>query len=191
MTAPTATSSVESNGRSVDLVVPDGPAAFNGVAAEARTEILSTLGVWSGGVARQRHLAAPARTAPALAEFLLANVGWSAVQPSIGDLTAQIARTVAAARRAAFPDPVRRITVPTRRFRQGRHSRRSSARRRRSPPARAAWQQLKPSQGRPVRTPGSIFSPFSRTPWRESSRRRTMQTDTGSGRVVFGTRAAS
>lgn len=84
---------------------------FNGFAAEARTKILTILGSWSGLVGRQRHRPEPARTVSLQADFLLANLSWVASHPTVGTLTVEVARTVTTARRAAFPDPVKRIAV--------------------------------------------------------------------------------
>lgn len=91
-----------------------GPArglALNGFAAEARTQILATLGSWSGLVAQERGFAAPARQAPALADFLLSSLPWLACHPAVGDLSEEVARTVSTARRAARPDAVKKVVV--------------------------------------------------------------------------------
>lgn len=91
-----------------------GPArglVLNGFAAEARTEILTLLGSWSGLVAAERRFPSPARRAIALADFLVDNLTWLASHPAVGDLSAEVARTVRTARRAAYPDAVKRVVV--------------------------------------------------------------------------------
>jgi hypothetical protein len=101
--------------RGVNEKVTGGPLppgmALNSFAAEARTEILSILGSWSGLVAQQCRVPTPSRQAAALAGFLLANLTWLASHPAAGDLSAEVERTVKVARRAAYPDYVKRIVV--------------------------------------------------------------------------------
>ncbi|MEU7067641.1 hypothetical protein [Streptomyces sp. NPDC046161] len=84
---------------------------FNGAAADVRARIVSVLGSWSGLVAQQRGLAAPPRTAPALTSFLLRHADWLAAHPAAAEASEEVARLVRAGRRAAFPDPARRIRL--------------------------------------------------------------------------------
>jgi hypothetical protein len=84
---------------------------FNSAAAEARTEIVTTLASWSGLVADERRLEAPERQVQLLANFLLANLAWLASHPAVVDLSVATARTVRLARQAAHPDSVKRIVV--------------------------------------------------------------------------------
>lgn len=84
---------------------------LNDFAAEARLRIVTTLASWCGLVAERRRVPAPARKVAVLAEFLLANLGWLVSHPAAADLSAEVARAVAMARRAAYPDSVKRIVV--------------------------------------------------------------------------------
>lgn len=85
--------------------------AFNSVAAEARTEIVTTLASWSGLVADERRIEAPPRQVRLLANFLLANLAWLASHPGAPDVSVATARAVDSARRAAYPDAVKRVVV--------------------------------------------------------------------------------
>lgn len=85
--------------------------ALNGCAADARSRVVTTLASWSGLVADERRLAPPVRQVGPLAEFLLVNLFWLARHPAVGDLTAEVDQAVEAARRAAYPDPVKRVDV--------------------------------------------------------------------------------
>jgi hypothetical protein len=94
--------------------ITGGPApglVLNDFAAEARMQILTTLASWSGLVTDQRRVPAPARQVAVLADFLLANLTWLLSHPVVADASAEMARTVTMARRAAYPDSVKRIVV--------------------------------------------------------------------------------
>lgn len=85
--------------------------ALNCSVADARTQILVVLSSWSGLIAEERQFTVPSRQVPALADFLLVNLCWLAGHPAAGSLSAEIAQTRTIARRAAFPEPIRRIPV--------------------------------------------------------------------------------
>jgi hypothetical protein len=84
---------------------------LNDFAAEVRREIVTTLASWSGLVAEQRRIPAPVRQVGVLADFLLASMTWLGSHPAAADASAEVARTVARARRAAYPDSVKRVVV--------------------------------------------------------------------------------
>lgn len=84
---------------------------LNGAAAEARTRIVTVLACWSGLVPEARRSPAPIRRVVPLADFLLANLSWLASHSTVPDLSAEVARTIKIARRAAYPDSVRRVVI--------------------------------------------------------------------------------
>jgi len=84
---------------------------FNSAAAEARSCILSVLASWSGLVAQERRVSAPARTAATLAEFLLTHCQWIAAHEAAPELTGEIRQLVRRASMVAFPSRPRSISV--------------------------------------------------------------------------------
>lgn len=84
---------------------------FNSAAADARSAMLSVLASWSGLVADERRISAPARSVPALASFLLTHAEWLAAHEAAAELTSEIRQIVSAASRAAFPSRCQRIFV--------------------------------------------------------------------------------
>lgn len=84
---------------------------FNVAAAEVRAAILGVLGSWSGMVAAERSVTPPRRTVRALARFLGRHVDWLAAQDTATEVTEEIAQLARSARRAAYPDPVRRVEI--------------------------------------------------------------------------------
>ncbi|MFF4830211.1 hypothetical protein [Streptomyces sp. NPDC001315] len=84
---------------------------FNADAAEARKAILATLGSWSGLVAAERRVPAPRRVVRVLADFLVLHAPWLAGHPAVAELTEEIARSAARARRVAHPDLNRKVRI--------------------------------------------------------------------------------
>lgn len=84
---------------------------FNGAAADVRAEIVRCLSSWCGLVAEGRQLTAPERAVWVLAAFLHRNADWLAAHPAAAEATEEIARLTGRARRVAYPDRVRRLTV--------------------------------------------------------------------------------
>ncbi|MGW1790630.1 hypothetical protein ACWCOY_23010 [Streptomyces tubercidicus] len=84
---------------------------FNGAALEVRTQMLATLGSWSGLVAQQRGLPAPGRTVAATTAFLLRNASWLASHPAAAEATEEIAKLVRDGGRVARPDGRRNVRV--------------------------------------------------------------------------------
>ncbi|MER7847114.1 hypothetical protein ABTZ03_24545 [Kitasatospora sp. NPDC096077] len=78
---------------------------FNAAAAQARTDVLALLSSWSGLVAAERSLPAPARTATGLADFLLRQLPWLADHNAAGEACEDFRRVVGTARRAARATP--------------------------------------------------------------------------------------
>lgn len=84
---------------------------FNEPAADARAGIVSTLGSWSGLLAEQHGLPAPARSVSSCARFLLDHLNLLAAHPAGVEAAEEIAAMVTAARQIAYPEPVRRVRV--------------------------------------------------------------------------------
>lgn len=84
---------------------------LNSVASEAKTGILVLLSSWCALVVEERQVRAPARQVVIMADFLLANICWLSSHAAVGDLSADVARTTKLARRAAYPEAVKRVIV--------------------------------------------------------------------------------
>ncbi|MGH3720753.1 MAG: hypothetical protein ACRDRI_18290 [Pseudonocardiaceae bacterium] len=84
---------------------------FNAAAADVRTRILSILGSWSGMVAEKRRVTAPERAVGELVTFLGRHVDWIAAHAAAAEATDEVAQLARAARRVAYPDPVRRVAI--------------------------------------------------------------------------------
>ncbi|MEU6055328.1 helix-turn-helix domain-containing protein [Streptomyces xanthochromogenes] len=84
---------------------------FNAAAADIRSELLATLGTWSGLVCEQRRVPAPRRTVEELSAFLSRHAEWLSAHPAAAEVTEEVARVAAAARRVARPGGTRRRTV--------------------------------------------------------------------------------
>jgi len=84
---------------------------FNAAAADVRTRILGVLGSWSGMVTAERHVTAPERSVGALVTFLGRHVDWIAAHVAATEATDEVARLVRAARRVAYPNPVRQVAI--------------------------------------------------------------------------------
>jgi hypothetical protein len=84
---------------------------FNAAAADVRARILSVLGSWSGMVAEERRVTAPERSVGALATFLSRHVDWIAAHAAATEATDEVAQLARAARRVAYPNPVRRVAI--------------------------------------------------------------------------------
>ncbi|MFJ5293109.1 hypothetical protein [Streptomyces sp. NPDC088348] len=88
-----------------------GGMPFNAAAADVRSEIVATAGAWSGLVAEERRLAAPRRTVEELSAFLARHADWLSAHPAAADVTGELARVEAKARRVARPGGSRRRLV--------------------------------------------------------------------------------
>lgn len=86
---------------------------FNTAATEVRSGIVTTLASWSGLVAQERGMAAPARTVPVLARWLVEHLEWLAAHPAAGEFSAELHRWVRAARRVTSSGAVRRVPLGT------------------------------------------------------------------------------
>lgn len=84
---------------------------FNAAAADVRTRILGVLGSWSGMVTEERRVTAPNRSVKALVTFLSRHVDWIAAHVAATEATDEVARLVRAARRVAYPNPVRQVAI--------------------------------------------------------------------------------
>jgi hypothetical protein len=84
---------------------------FNALAADVRARILGVLGSWSGMVAEERRVTAPERSVGALVTFLGRHVDWIAAHIAATEATEEVAQLVRAARRVAYPNPVRRVAI--------------------------------------------------------------------------------
>ena len=84
---------------------------FNAAAADVRARILSVLSSWSGLVAEERRVTAPARSVEALVTFLGRHIDWIAAHVAVTEATDEVAQLVRAARRVAYPTPVRRVAI--------------------------------------------------------------------------------
>ncbi len=84
---------------------------FNAAAAEVRARILGVLGSWSGMVAEERRVTAPERSVEALVTFLGRHVDWIAAHVAVTEAADEVAQLVWAARRVAYPSPVRRVAI--------------------------------------------------------------------------------
>jgi len=84
---------------------------FNAAAANVRARILGVLGSWSGMVAVERRVTAPKRSVGALVTFLGRHVDWIAAHTAATEATNEVAQLVRAARRVAYPNPVRRVAI--------------------------------------------------------------------------------
>ncbi|HEY3896167.1 MAG TPA: hypothetical protein VGL88_12440 [Pseudonocardiaceae bacterium] len=62
-------------------------------------------------VAEERRVTAPERSVAALVTFLGRHVDWIAAHVAAADATDEVAQLVRAARRVAYPNPVRRVVV--------------------------------------------------------------------------------
>jgi hypothetical protein len=84
---------------------------FNEAAADARAGMVSTLASWSGLLAEEHGLPAPARSVDRCARFLLDHLDLLAAHPAAADAAEEVARMVTAARRIVHSDPARRVRV--------------------------------------------------------------------------------
>ncbi|MGG2463946.1 helix-turn-helix domain-containing protein [Streptomyces sp. RGM 3693] len=84
---------------------------FNTAATEVRSRIVVTLASWGGLVAQERSVAAPARTVPSLARWLVGQVEWLAAHPAGGEFSVELQRLVRAAHRVTSPGGARRVPV--------------------------------------------------------------------------------
>lgn len=84
---------------------------FNAAAADVRAAIRGVLGSWSGMVVEERRVTAPRRTVSALAKFLTKHVDWMAAHVAAVEATDEVAQLVRSARRVAYPNPVRRVSI--------------------------------------------------------------------------------
>jgi hypothetical protein len=84
---------------------------FNAAAADVRAAILGVLGSWSGMVVEERRVTAPRRTVSALAKFLGKHVDWMAAHVTAVEATDEVAQLVRSARRVAYPNLVRRVSI--------------------------------------------------------------------------------
>lgn len=84
---------------------------LNELAANARSQMHGVLAAWAELVAEGRRVTAPARTVAALAAFLVCHLDWLAAHEAAGDAAREIHELVQAGRRAARPDPARRIKL--------------------------------------------------------------------------------
>lgn len=84
---------------------------FNAAAADVRASILGVLGSWSGMVVEERRVTAPRRTASALAKFLGKHVDWMVAHVTAAEATDEVAQLVQSARRVAYPNPVRQVSI--------------------------------------------------------------------------------
>ncbi|MFK4070885.1 hypothetical protein [Streptomyces sp. NPDC029674] len=84
---------------------------FNGAAADVRASIMATLGSWAGLVSAQRRVPAPERSVERLASFLLLHGAWLAAHPAATEVTGEISRLAAAARRVGRERAPRRVRV--------------------------------------------------------------------------------
>lgn len=85
---------------------------FNTAAADVRATIVRALRSWSEMVVEERYPdSAPPRSVGALAEFLGRHVGWMARHAAVTEITAEVAQLARSARRVAYPNRVRRVTI--------------------------------------------------------------------------------
>jgi hypothetical protein len=84
---------------------------FNVAAADVRARILSVLASWSGMVVQERRVTAPERSVEALVTFLGRHVDWIAAHATATEATDEVAQLARAARRVAYPNPVRRVAI--------------------------------------------------------------------------------
>jgi hypothetical protein len=84
---------------------------FNTAAADVRARILGVLGSWSGMIVEEQRVTAPRRTVSALAKFLGKHVDWMAAHVTAAEATDEVAQLVWSARRVAYPNPVRRVSI--------------------------------------------------------------------------------
>ncbi|HEX8627079.1 MAG TPA: hypothetical protein VF755_02780 [Catenuloplanes sp.] len=84
---------------------------INPVTVAARDDIATILISWADLVIDKRGGTPPPRTVDAVAGYLRGCVDWLAAYPAAGDTCDEVAELVHTARRAAYPNPARRITV--------------------------------------------------------------------------------
>jgi hypothetical protein len=81
--------------------------------ATVRSTTISVLASWAGMVAAERAVPGPEREVRSLAAFLAEHVDWMAAQVTAGDLSGEISRLAASARRVAHFEPARRVSLGT------------------------------------------------------------------------------
>lgn len=84
---------------------------FNVTASDARGSILGVLGSWAGMIVEERQVSPPARTVGALVRFLRRQVDWLAAHVAAADASDEVAQLVRWARRVAYPNPTRRVSI--------------------------------------------------------------------------------
>lgn len=84
---------------------------LNGAAVDARADVRGFLAAWSQLIVDEREVSAPARTVPAMAEFLLRHQNWIDRHEAVGEFTAELFRAFARLQRLETAVPTRRITV--------------------------------------------------------------------------------
>ncbi|MET8691164.1 hypothetical protein [Streptomyces bauhiniae] len=80
-------------------------------AVEARSALMAMLSSWSALVADERRVGAPDREIREMVAFLRRHLEWLARHPALGELLAELAESVALARRCVQPGQSRQVSV--------------------------------------------------------------------------------
>lgn len=90
-----------------------GGMPFNTAAFELRSAISNVLCSWASLVVDERSVSPPARTVPAVADFLLRHLDWLAGHEAAGDFASETAELARRARRMTSSERVRKLPVGT------------------------------------------------------------------------------